>query len=293
MVVNFRLQNNQLRAIPQNLPRSLKELYLSFNQIRSFDYEDGKDISRISKLQILDLSNNKIVYLIPSYFRHLKELVYLDLSYNCLTIIECESFRGLDNLRLLFLDNNIDLMEISKQALANLSHLQHLFLHQCQLKTVHLEDGDSKGVLYPPLKTLWLFGNPLACDCAMLPLVKFIKRHHVKLDAKTDCILGDIAGDHWKAKTKEKLKSFDTLRGIAMCTKPLNRHYKVVGIPLLDVAEEHLTCPDEPFYVTVSCFLGITAFLGVIPIVYIMIQTYLLISNFVQAHFGLKPEKEE
>ena len=290
-----RLQHNQLTRFPENLPIALEELDLSSNHIDRLHKKDYKCIKHLSNLKILDLSDNRIMNLMSYFFSPLSNLIHLDLSYNFLQVIEDGAFDGLQNLELLGLNNNNGLAQIAEISIFSLPQLKHLFLQQCQLQTLFLKENgpESKNIYGSSLKNLWLFGNPLSCDCYMLPLVKFVKNYNVRLDATAECVLFGLKKTSTNEKLKEKLLKSNKTIGATMCTKPLNRHHRVVGIPLLNVSESYFSCPDEPIFVVVSCFLGIIAFIGVIPIVFVLIHTYLCILRFVQAHFGIEKEKEE
>jgi len=268
---------------------------LSSNNIQSLHQNDYVSVCQTENLQMLDLGKNNIAFLLPHIFSCLSKLLYLDLSHNRLEVIEMGTFDGLENLEVLFLHSNLKLIRMADFSYAILPHLRHLFLHQCSLETLILEGNDKKTKsVYPPLKNLWLFGNPLTCDCYMLPLVKFLKRQMVNLDAKTDSILADLNDERLQEKLSKRLVK-KTIKSppSTMCTKPLNRHHTVVGIPILNVSESYFTCPDEPIYIAISCFLGIIAFVGVIPIVFVLILTYLFILRFFQTHFGFEKEKED
>ena len=285
------MQGNELTEFPKNLPRDLKELDLSSNNIISFHKQDYESFRRLENLQILDLKRNQIVHLQPRVFRSLSQLLYLDLSNNLLEVIEAGTFDGLRSLEFLLLNDNRKFRRMNDLEFSILPQLQHLFLHSCLLETFVLGEinENPKTTIYPPLKNVWLFDNPLTCDCKILPLVKFLKRQKVNLDADINLIVADLNG----TTVAEKLSKIKRPGLAAVCTKPLNRHYNVVGIPILNVPESYLTCPDEPLYIAISCFLGIVAFLGVIPIVFLLILGYLFILRFVQTYFGCAKVKED
>ena len=289
------MQENQLLEFPKNLPNRLKEIDLSSNNVESIHQRDYASFCQIKNLEILDLGNNKIVYLLPHVFSCLSKLRFLDLSQNRLEIMEVGTFNGLESLEVLLLHTNLKLMQIADFSYAILPQLGHLFLHQCRLETLTLEKNNEETTTggYPPLKNLWLFGNPLTCDCYMLPLVKFIKQKKVNLDAEKESILANISDSKLREKLSKKLSKNAKANTSTMCSKPLNRHHKVVGIPILEVSESYFSCPNEPIYIVISCFLGIIAFVGVIPIVFVLILAYLSIQRFFQTHFGFEKEKED
>lgn len=59
------------------------------------------------RLQILDLSNNYIDYILPDTFRNSRKIQVLNLSQNELTDVAAETFRNLGDLRIVDLSNNL------------------------------------------------------------------------------------------------------------------------------------------------------------------------------------------
>lgn len=286
--LSFRLDFNQLINIPNNLPKPLQELYFSSNNLDGSRQQCFNGLKRLEKLLYLDLSLNSLCCLYSNSFDRLGNLLYLNLSHNSLSSIKNDSFKGLRNLKVLCLNNNQNLLRVPD--LANLTCLQYIFAQDCQLKTLIVNGSEvveSKINNGSDLKSVWLFGNPLACDCFILPLVKFLKKNHVKLDAS---IQENETG--FSGIIKTQLSRIRRPRGIeSMCTRPINRHNRVVGILLLNVTESHLFCPDDFQHMFIACFLGLIAFMGVIPLVMMLIQIYLTFLNFFVNHCGY--EKEE
>ncbi|OWR42576.1 putative toll [Danaus plexippus plexippus] len=165
---------NQFVLMPENgfmALRRLKELHIHDNEISMVA---DKALSGLKQLQIIDLSNNKIValpqdlfrdcrpvikeiylqnnsisVLSPSLFANLDQLLALDLSNNHLTstwinentftglirMIDAYALNGLYVLSLLSIDNN-HLEELHPEAFRNTSSLQDLNLNGNRLKKV-------------------------------------------------------------------------------------------------------------------------------------------------------------
>ena len=264
--------------IPLNLPTSLEELYFSFNKLDGSSKDSFLGLKNLINLKNLDLSNNNLHFFFSNIFNNLKNLTYLDFSHNSLRFIPEGTFGALEKLQFLFINDNQNLIDIPALKMSTFSQLKYIFAQKCKLKTLRVDNADPLAANVSYLESIWLFGNPLACDCHILPLIKFLKTNQVELDA-------DIKSNATRLGKglKERLHLIKRPKNAkSVCTRPLNRHYKVTGIPLLDVYESYLYCPNEPLYVTVSCFLGIIAFMGVIPVVMILIQICFCVFNFLK-----------
>lgn len=94
--------NLYLSKIPSNIPSSTTHLYLNNNQLRSLD----KNLTHLTKLQYLSLSNNQLEYLVDDEFSTLSRVEDLDLSSNRIQNINSKTFSTLFNLKHLYLQNN-------------------------------------------------------------------------------------------------------------------------------------------------------------------------------------------
>ncbi|XP_078574604.1 uncharacterized protein LOC144860925 [Branchiostoma floridae x Branchiostoma japonicum] len=92
-----------LTSVPQDLPTTITDLDLRFNQIRTLHQSD---FSRYRSLETLDLESNPIFTINSQVFCHLLNLTELELSGNSLTTLRSDMFTGLGNLQTLGLDNN-------------------------------------------------------------------------------------------------------------------------------------------------------------------------------------------
>ena len=283
-----------MKTIPGNLPRVLKELDLSSNWLNGLNADDVMNLKNLVELQILNLSKNKIRFIIYGIFTRMSKLQYLDISYNFLKVLDINSMLGSVNLRYFFLNNNPLLRQIVHFRFEIFPKLKYLALQKCSIKTIKfpsIEEKLSSNVT--ALKKLWLFGNPLTCDCYLVPLVQFLKQNNVSLDPATHNNLSDVTNSSLREWLHSKIeKGMDQITA-TQCAAPRNRYKTVAGKKLLDVPESHLTCPDELRFVAVAMFLGIFAFLGVIPFVMVLIHIYLSSLRFFRSHFCQKKEKED
>ncbi|XP_033756353.1 protein slit-like isoform X1 [Pecten maximus] len=142
-----RCSRQMLTEIPSHIPLDTTELYLDVNNITHLNM----DISQLSQLQRLDLSNNKLVTLPESIFSNLTQLSTLILSFNKLECMAASSFSGLRRLRILSLHGN-QLSTIPYSSFNDLDSLTHLALGE----------------------------NPLYCDCNLKWLVDYIKNDYME-----------------------------------------------------------------------------------------------------------------
>ncbi|KAM9342271.1 toll-like receptor 8 [Pholidichthys leucotaenia] len=124
---HLKLSGNNLRAIPDNLPHSVKKLELNSNKILELD---NRSLAALSKVKHLDLSRNCYfrnicgkAFIIEDYsFAPMTKLENLSLSYNNLTRVP----KGLpQSLETLLLDSN-RIQHISNDDLKGLQNLKIL-----------------------------------------------------------------------------------------------------------------------------------------------------------------------
>ncbi|KAF4529907.1 hypothetical protein B566_EDAN018124 [Ephemera danica] len=114
------LHGNKLEQIPASLPRSLRELYLDHNKIRTIV---ATDLQGLPRLQRLSLRHNKLTSLSSELLGLLPGLRILDLAQNPL---KSATF-GPTGLEELNLSENFDLA-LKSTAFSTVPHLRTLFL---------------------------------------------------------------------------------------------------------------------------------------------------------------------
>lgn len=185
-----------------------------------------------------------------------------------------------------FVSSNPHLESLPSDIFVNLQHLRFLFLHGCGLK--NLEIGQPSVSPFsgrfivapvtsltaqinpsyaPQLRAIWLFGNPLNCNCRLLPLVWFTNHRRILLDATVEVLKAHGYGEEITRRVTfvPPGKNSSTI-----CATPLNRHDKVAGRRVVDVPESQLICPDQPYYIIFSMLLGIVLFTLSVPVVFVL-----------------------
>ncbi|CAF0889674.1 unnamed protein product [Adineta steineri] len=95
--------NRYLNKLPFNIPHTTTHLNLNHNQLKSL----GKNLTDLTKLQYLSISNNRLESLLNDDFSTLNKIENLDLSSNQIQTIEPRAFSTMFHLKHLYLHDNI------------------------------------------------------------------------------------------------------------------------------------------------------------------------------------------
>ncbi|XP_076821239.1 uncharacterized protein LOC143468124 [Clavelina lepadiformis] len=162
------LGNLRLKSFP-NLPSSLRVLVMDGNRVTSLA---RSTLAKIPNLEVLQLAGNRIRSLTDGVFFNQAQLRLLDLSSNKLSYVSSFALCGLIRLESLRLYNNPDLIELPNKVFRSTRSLQALYLQDCGLRTL------PEGPWLYRLASLWLYGNPLLCDCVTLaPILMTLQLH--------------------------------------------------------------------------------------------------------------------
>ncbi|XP_071484236.1 uncharacterized protein [Diadema antillarum] len=115
----------------------------------------------LRKLQVINLSDNRITVLTPGIFSHLSSLRELLLYSNEIQYIYPRAFDGLGTLQILLLQVNM-LSLFDKNLLTDTPNLTKLYLH-----TNHLTTISANTYMPETLERLDISHNPLTCDCSL------------------------------------------------------------------------------------------------------------------------------
>ncbi|XP_041745971.1 chondroadherin-like b isoform X2 [Coregonus clupeaformis] len=168
------LTHNQLTYIPnmafQGL-QNIKWLRLSHN---SLNYMATEAFAGLFTLTRLSLDHNELQFFPTETMTRLPEVTRLDLSFNPMTFLGEETV-SMNKLTHLFMDH-MSLQDLSHTAVSLSPSLTHLDLSHNQLRVLQPFTPAS-----PKLARLNLAGNPIYCNCYLLPLREWGIRKKVKL----------------------------------------------------------------------------------------------------------------
>ena len=150
------LTSNRFQSIPQNISvlfPNLKKIYLDSNQIKILPRLEG-----FGNIKVLNLKHNNISEVSENLFsskvNHKLEELYI--SFNHITKIPCNFFKGVTRVSKLLLDNNF-IETITKCMFRNLVQIEELYLQSNLISKI---ENDSL-VELNSLKHLYLNNNKL------------------------------------------------------------------------------------------------------------------------------------
>lgn len=190
--------NANLSVVPLHLDRGTQVLDLTGNNIVAIRNDEFSEAGLLN-LQKIYIARCKIKTLEQFAFRHLINLVELDLSYNLLQVIPSHVLSSIPELRELKLSGN-PIGKISDGAFIDVQHLTRLELNDCRI--AHIERQAFRGLdkslqwlkldqnelsevdaasltILQGLHELELAGNPWNCSCNLRPLREWMLRQNV------------------------------------------------------------------------------------------------------------------
>ncbi|XP_066997780.2 leucine-rich repeat-containing protein 15 [Anabrus simplex] len=141
---------------------NITSLKLSDNKLRSLS---NLTFSVLPNLEYLSLDGNRIFTVLADFVSGLSKLVYLNLSRNPIQLSTDEPFLKSNSLNELILDECF-LETVPATTLRLLPNLTSLSLSNNQLPTLDVQTVQ----VVSDLNHLAIDGNPLICDCPLLPL---------------------------------------------------------------------------------------------------------------------------
>jgi Leucine-rich repeat (LRR) protein len=151
----------------------LEDLHLRFNKIRHLEIDV---LSGLVNLKFIDLMGNEFQYLHPDLFVGLPNLELLDLDYNShLKIPTDRHFINSPPLKRLYITKN-NVRAVSAETFANLTALEWLGMGFNSLRSVDINILKA----LPKLSTLYLFYNPLQCDCQLQEVWRWCQDHNIQ-----------------------------------------------------------------------------------------------------------------
>ena len=175
---------------------SLEILYLDDNRI---EHVNRDTFSGLFKVKYVSLSKNKLKYLHPDTFLRLPKLQELHLTNNPgLKVPTDRNF--IKSHSLLHLDISLcNISSVSVETFANVSALEWLDLSNNNLKTLNITILTT----LPKLSTLYLFFNPLHCDCQLQEVWRLCKDRNMWPGNHVRCnIPSEVNGIVWAVLDK-------------------------------------------------------------------------------------------
>jgi hypothetical protein len=146
-----------------------------------------RTFEELSRLEYLDLADNRIEHLKVDAFLGLINLKRIDLHGNKLQYLHPDMFVGLPKLEDLFLADNLDLQIPTDSQFISSNSLTYLNISHCNVSSVSVETFANVSALewldlsyndlssvdinvlkvLTNLSVLYLYGNPLQCDCQL------------------------------------------------------------------------------------------------------------------------------
>ncbi|XP_043932869.1 lumican-like [Protopterus annectens] len=130
-LIGLLMNNNKLTEIPIGLPKSLKQLRLSYNQIEKISDES---LANFTNLQMLLLQGNRLQAIENGRLSGLISIIHLDLSHNQLSAFP----QGLpSSIQMLYLSNN-SLRSLPSKSFNHFDKLRYLRIAHNKLTSLKL-----------------------------------------------------------------------------------------------------------------------------------------------------------
>jgi len=180
----------------------------------------------LSSLEYLDLSDNNLKHLDSAVFSHLVNLKHVDLSANQLQYLHPHMFLGLPNIEILYIQGNVALQIPTDRHFINSHSLSDLDIASCNISSLSVETFAKVSALkwlrlshnnlrtvdinilraLPKLSALYLYGNPLQCDCQLQEVWRWCEDRNIQtvywmLVPKCDTPSG-VKGMGWRVLEK-------------------------------------------------------------------------------------------
>lgn len=183
----------------------LSDLVLNQNSLETIQTDAFSD--SLKSLQRLSISSNLLKSLPSSVFDRLTQLKLLDLHSNQLHFIQRWLFNGLTSLQLLDLSQN-QITLIHHEAFNDVPNLVEIRLNNNKIKSLPSFPGT--------LDRIYLYDNPLLCDCVMKDFVKEAKEQFLPKNAVMNT---DYVQCHEPPEV-EAMSIFKLLNHQFVCVKP-------------------------------------------------------------------------
>ncbi|XP_037944167.1 protein slit-like [Teleopsis dalmanni] len=175
------LQGNNITVIFEHDFQRLSKLrilQLTDNQIHTIEKGAFQDLTSLERLR---LNNNRLKAIPENFVISSASLLRLDISHNAIATVGRRSFKGAQSLRSLQIDNN-QITCMDEHVFKGLIELEILTLNNNNLTTIPHNVFNGLG----RLRALRLSDNPFSCDCHLSWLSRYL-RNAPRLAPYTRC----------------------------------------------------------------------------------------------------------
>ncbi|XP_021237281.1 leucine-rich repeat-containing protein 19 [Numida meleagris] len=162
-----------LSSIPTDLLQNVTKLNLKNNKI-TLKHNDKEILIRLSNLAELFVNENTITLLYNNSFNNLTKLVILDISNNCINTVHQAALPASYRLTVLNLSYNRT-TQLDSDVFSSLKNLRVLNLQNNLLESYHTKPSFK-------LTTITLDGNPWNCSCSLLDLQIWLTASNVTME---------------------------------------------------------------------------------------------------------------
>ncbi|XP_069694790.1 insulin-like growth factor-binding protein complex acid labile subunit [Periplaneta americana] len=178
----------------------LQSLHLAYNRIENLE---AGIFEGLTSLEWLNLAHNLLYSLGSGTFIGLTNLKNIFLSHNRLSTLHPDVFMHLTKLNALYLDENKELQIPSNSSFLNIQTVEELDISDCNISRVMpisfenatnltklilsnnnlktIDDKIFRGMLKLTYIYIYLYGNPLECDCGLLNVWRWCQEHGIEV----------------------------------------------------------------------------------------------------------------
>lgn len=248
--------------------QDLRKLNLSSCNIKYFA-EGWLNGGPNATLKILDISRNRLTSVSANYLSawdqnnpsrgdnyHMDKAEYRHRQN--------QAFRSLLAIEVLYLNDNYLLSEIEDEAFEYVPNIQLLFLQNCNIHRFTFATLESRllpiSSSLPAMTSIWIFGNPIICDCYLRPLISW-SNLNFQIRVNQTYIKHEIDPAFYTIEPEEDDVTVEI--GFAVCSSP----EKYSGMAVEAVPIESMTCVDDTYSIVIAMLIGPLSFAGAVILV--------------------------
>uniref|UniRef100_A0A0K8THX7 Ig-like domain-containing protein n=3 Tax=Lygus hesperus TaxID=30085 RepID=A0A0K8THX7_LYGHE len=198
----------------------LEKLDISQNKIEKLS---SSMLKNANKLEYLDLSANSISDISETFFNNLESLRFLNISSNPLINLPESGFRNCRSLRTLIIDDTrlnvvpddvlFGLEQLSSFSMKHNRHLhmipENAFVYSTNMLYLDLRSNNltvfpKSLTLLTKLKEIFLYGNPISCNCSFVWFIEWHRRTTIEHDLNNTPCSVMLGSSHHVSECNEK-----------------------------------------------------------------------------------------